>query len=194
MEERHSNEGLWKKDTVMKDYGRKTQFDKKGSDIIHNESDVERGENRRDCNGKIVETFLEERSVFGGNNRVWREPGRHGSCIKNKRDNRIVIKKHNICRRPKRSVLPRTLEEKESPLHVTKIEPMSILYCKGNILVGKNPRVFIIFLNPREYFPAGIFPCKQIFFPAIFFVPFCEENMCAMKESFSKNYFCCAVW
>ena len=25
MEERHSNEGLWKKDTVMKDYGRKTQ-------------------------------------------------------------------------------------------------------------------------------------------------------------------------
>ena len=113
MEERHSNEGLF------------CTFDKKRSDIIHNESDVELGENRRDCNGKIVETFLEERSVFGGNNKVWRKPGRHGSCIKNKRDNRIVIKKHNICRRPKRSVLPRTLEEKESPLHVTKIEPMS---------------------------------------------------------------------
>ena len=105
-------------------------FNKKGIDFSYYGSDVNWKQNRRGRHGKTAEAFFEERSLFRGNDSVWRRPGEHGPSIENGRDNGVVVRRHNICRRPKRSVLPRSLEEKNSPLHVTKIEPMSILFVK----------------------------------------------------------------
>ena len=64
---------------------------------------------------------------YGGN------PVDMAHALRTSENNKLVVRKHNICRRPKRSRLPVTAQEKESPLHVTKIEPMSISFIKGRM-------------------------------------------------------------
>ena len=105
-------------------------FNKEGRDFSYHGYHVNWKKGRRGGDGKATKAFIEERSVLRGDDPVWRRSDVYGSSVKDGRDNSIVVRKHNICRRPKRSVLPRSLEEKNSPLHVTKIEPMLISFVK----------------------------------------------------------------
>ena len=105
-------------------------FNKEGHDFSYHGYHVNWKKGRRGGDGKATKAFIEERSVLRGDDPVWRRSDVYGSSVKDGRDNSIVVRKHNICRRPKRSVLPRSLEEKNSPLHVTKIEPMLISFVK----------------------------------------------------------------
>ena len=144
-------DAMWKKEKGMENYS--AHSIKRGRDFSYNGINVNQRSSRRDCVGKAAEAFIEERSVLSSHDKIWRKPSGHGSRAKNERNNEFVVRKHTICRMPKWSSLTVTAQEKESPLHVTKIEPMSISFIKGGMSYGtvRNNCVFFFFLKLQLY-------------------------------------------
>ena len=103
--------------------------------------DGKRSGDRRGCARSGDEARIGRRRISEHLGQVWWESGRHGEGAVDSFGNRIVMNnKHNICRRPKKSKLPSTNEEWESPLHVDDVPPLDLNKVRAMMSTARRKR------------------------------------------------------
>ena len=95
---------------------------------------------RRGGVGSGDQAFIGRRRVSEHLGEIWWEPGGHGQGIVDGFGNKVTLGKRNICRRPKKSKLPSTDEERESPLHVDNVPPLDLDAVRAMMSVARRKR------------------------------------------------------